>query len=836
MTVPLVCTAATPDRWGMVSSLARAVARHHGGDALVALLVDELAEVGSVWRDGGPAGQSGPAGDGPLAYGEPPVEIVGARELALEPWMYHELALVRSGDDLAACVAPALVSTLLGRGRPVVWLSPEVVMLGPLHDLVPADGVPAVLVPRLLDPVPSDGRAPSEGEIVDAGPVDPGIVAVAPGADAFLGWWQRSLRRLASSPEGQPTRAQPALAFAPQLFGVELSRSPGIGVAAWNAHERNVTWTASDDYRADGAPLVLAHLQGFDPEQPYLVGEAGTGRPRALLSEMPALRRLCQERARQLLADSSKALPRRCDPGVAPTTQGPGCDVVLDERMRRIVRRAVASAEWGEPAMPDPYGPAGAEPFYDWLATADRTDPVAPEIPRYLVEVYRERADLVWHFPRLATVDAARFREWVGEHGLDEARVPPTLRAALAATPWWSAPTGAVAVEPAALRPGVVVAGYLRAESGVGEAARLALDALGSAGIEVSAITVGGTSSRQLHDGPHGVGPAHLPLADRRVNLIWVNADQLPGFASVVGPGFFDGRYNVGFWAWETETLPASMAGSAAMLDEIWVPSTYVRDAVAPAVDREVHVFPHPVVEPPRDATFDASTLAIPDGFRFLFTYDFLSGFERKNPLGVLDAFTAAFPPASGPVLVLKSVNGDKRRAQLERLTIAASERPDVVVVDGYLTASERGALLDSCQCYVSLHRAEGFGLAMGEAMALGKPVIATRYSGNLEVMDDETALLVPGERVLVGPGREPYEAADHWFEPDVGAAAELMRRVVTRPDDAQALGRRARERVLREHGVAQAERFVRRRVDAVEKMLRKGYSSAAADAVRRSL
>lgn len=836
MTVPLVCTAVTRRRRGMVRSLARAVARHHEGEALVVLLVDEVGETSAGGDAGGNPGATERAGLDPLPGVETPVEIVRTGDLALEPWRRHELAWLCSGDDLAACFAPALVAALLGRGRPVVWLSPEVVMLAALDDLVPPGGVPAVLVPRLLGPPPSDGWSPSEAEIVDAGPVDPGIVAVAPGASAFLDWWQRSLRHLASSPGGHPSRAQPALGFAPQLFGAQLCRAPGVGVAAWNAHERAVSWSATDGYRAGGAPLVLAHLQGFDPEQPYLVGPAGSRRPRVLLSENPALRRLCDERAQQLQMDGSAALEPDGGPSAGTEPPGRAEAVVVDERMRRIVRRAAASARWDEQAAPDPDGPAGRAPFYDWLAAPDPADPLAPEIPRYLVEVYRERADLVWHFPRLATVDAARFRQWVGEHGLDEARVPPALRTALAATPWWSAPTGAVAVAPAALRPGVALAGYLRAESGVGEAARLALDVLVSAGVEVSAVTIGARASRQLHEGPPRADAAASPRADRRINLVWVNADQLPGFASVVGPEFFDGRYNVGFWAWETELLPASMAASAAMLDEIWVPSSYVRDAVAPAVDREVHVFPHPVVEPSRDASFDAAALGVPDGFCFLYTYDFLSGFDRKNPLGVLAAFTTAFSPGAGPVLVLKSVNGDQRRAQLEQLLIAASERPDVAVVDGYLTSPALAALIDSCQCYVSLHRAEGFGLAMGEAMALAKPVIATRYSGNLDFMDDETALLVPGERVRVGPGREPYDATDHWFDPDVGAAAELMRRVAARPDDARVLGQRARDRVLREHGVAQAERFVRRRVDAIEKKLRKGYSSAAADAVRRFL
>jgi glycosyltransferase involved in cell wall biosynthesis len=282
-----------------------------------------------------------------------------------------------------------------------------------------------------------------------------------------------------------------------------------------------------------------------------------------------------------------------------------------------------------------------------------------------------------------------------------------------------------------------------------------------AAKIEVSAVALGSTPSRQGQDFPAARG---RPLADRRINVIWTNAEQLPGFASVVGPEYFVGRYNVGFWAWESERLPAHLAANAAMLDEIWVPSRFVRDAVTPVVDRPVHIFPHPIVAPIPEPSFDPRSLGIPQGFTFLFTYDFLSSFERKNPLGVLAAFVEAFPDGGGPVLVLKSVNGAKRPAELERLLLAAGGRRDVVVIDEYLTAGERAALIASCGCFVSLHRAEGFGLGLGEAMALGKPVIATAYSGNLDFMSNDTAVLVPARlrtsRTTTGPSRISWRRA----------------------------------------------------------------------------
>jgi glycosyltransferase involved in cell wall biosynthesis len=138
--------------------------------------------------------------------------------------------------------------------------------------------------------------------------------------------------------------------------------------------------------------------------------------------------------------------------------------------------------------------------------------------------------------------------------------------------------------------------------------------------------------------------------------------------------------------------------------------------------------------------------------------------------------------------------------------------------------------------CYVSLHRAEGFGLTIAEAIALGKPVIATGYSGNLEFMDDETGYLVPYEMTTVGPGAAPYYADGRWAEPDLDAAAGTMRRVVECRDEALRKAEAARRRVLREHGRERAARFVTERFNAIQEKRRLGYRSDVADAVRRRL
>jgi glycosyltransferase involved in cell wall biosynthesis len=151
---------------------------------------------------------------------------------------------------------------------------------------------------------------------------------------------------------------------------------------------------------------------------------------------------------------------------------------------------------------------------------------------------------------------------------------------------------------------------------------------------------------------------------------------------------------------------------------------------------------------------------------------------------------------------------------------MAAAGRDDIVLIDGYLPEEQRGTLLAHADCYVSLHRSEGFGLGLAESMALGTPVIATGYSGNLAFMDEDTAYLVRYEEVEVGPEAAPYPPDGRWADPDLDHAAELMRRVVDHPEEAAVKAKSAAERIATQFTPEVSGRAIRRRLSEIELQL----------------
>lgn len=673
---------------------------------------------------------------------------------------YAELTRCWSREDLRAALVPAAVRAAHREspGATAVLLRPGVRVTGPLLPALLAASRPLSFLAAVPDGIDVDGLEPDDRAIGLCGPVSHAVVVATAGAQALLAHWERS-----TSPRRWPhDLSRPLFAIAS-----EAVLSKGAGTVPGEALLCDPRW----GWPASGALPLAADLSCVDPDHPWVL-DPSAARPRVLLSDHPTLAALVSEH-----------LASVGDARVAETTT---------PLLARLARQQLSVA--------------AGEPLDAWLAAPAGGQPPSP-VPRALAAVWEARSDLRALMPRGLHQDARAFARWWLEHGRVDYPLPPSVEAAIRDL---EASDVDVAV-PDPTR-GVTVAGYIGATLGLGRMARLLVDAARQTDLPVSVVENHRTSSRPATDRPTDLPEGFL----HTLTLVAVTGDQLPAFVGDLPSGWRADRHTVGVWAWELDALPTSHQAGFVHVDEIWTISEFARAAIARVAPCPVEVVPLPVPVPDELPTTDdvddlRARLGVKAGPYLLFAFDLLSDMERKNPLGLVDAFRRAFSPGEGPLLVLKVLNMDLRVVDAERLRLAVRDREDILLVEEALSSDDVRTLMAGAIAYVSLHRSEGFGLTLAEAMSLGVPCIATGYGGNLDFMDDEVSLLVPYE-LVDPPARSAYSGA-RWAEPDQTAAVEAMRRVMDDPAFAQQLGGLGRKRIAEVCSLERTAQFLAARV-----------------------
>ncbi len=724
------------------------------------------------------------------------VKLYDGRSVFPDEADFLRMATMYDVVELSTAVKPAFLLHLLQEtGEPVAYLDPDILVVSSLETVgEQADEHGLVLTPHLLQPMEVARRFDlNEISIAVAGTYNLGFAAVGEGAIPFLRWWDERLRRWCVNQAAAGLMVDQKwvdLGFG--YFGGHVLRDPGYNVAYWNAEFRELETAAGGQISVNGeTPLRFFHFSGYSPRRPHLLSKWLGDRPRVLLSERPDLAAIC-ERYRTLLEQNDFDLRTREPYGYNTAEDGTAIDGVI----RRAYRRELLEYEAGDAAEEPPAAWGGNGAFRAWLSEADDPRRDARHLSRYLRALWAERGDLQAAYPDIVGRDAARYQAWAQRGGVE-----PGLQ-----RPGPPGPTAPAEVK--ALEPGVNIAGYFRAEYGVGEAARLVVAAVAEAGVPYATVGYDRTRARQSHAfQDHGIKAARFDT-----NIVCVNADQLGNYNHDIGELIRPGRVHIGFWNWELGEFPRELDDVFLLVDEVWCGSTFVRDAVATRTTKPVHALPLSF-EIPAEPAMSRTEVGFDDRATFLFVMDFDSVLERKNPVGLIDAYTRAFPEAGRTRLVIKTINGDKRPTELERVRWATRGRPDIDLWDEYLTAEHKSAMIAHCDCYVSLHRSEGIGLTIAEAMARARPVIATSYSGNIDFMDPDVTFAVPWTPTPVPPGAGPYRAGAEWADPDLGVAADLMRQVAADPEAARARGAAAREHLRVNHSPERAAAFVRERL-----------------------
>ena len=365
---------------------------------------------------------------------------------------------------------------------------------------------------------------------------------------------------------------------------------------------------------------------------------------------------------------------------------------------------------------------------------------------------------------------------------------------------------------------GVNLAGYFTGRFGIAASARAFATALATAQVPNVLTNVVSATHGERHFGSHPFTDIN-PYA---INLIHVNPDTAEEFilsrtSLLRGPRYFKDRYNIGIWYWETSNFPARWRSLFRFYDEIWATSSFV-------VQSLTRVSPVPIVKIRYPLLVDTSIIdhsararlgLREDQCVFLFVFDFASILERKNPFGLLRAFEQAFGRSDKAILVMNHINSTLNPEAAQMLG-DISANLNARILSKHLSEHEYLSLLAACDCYVSLHRSEGLGLPIAEAMCLGKPVIATEYGGNMDFMNANNSLLVNYKLVELDRDYGPYEKGTIWAEPNVGQAAELMRWVYENKELAEGIGQKAASDIKELMNPAVAAREIRARLQSL--------------------
>lgn len=364
--------------------------------------------------------------------------------------------------------------------------------------------------------------------------------------------------------------------------------------------------------------------------------------------------------------------------------------------------------------------------------------------------------------------------------------------------------------------PGVNLIGYTRADMGIGEGARSDARALDAANepFGIICFTSGNPSRMTDLSWQH----KEVDSTPYDITLLHINPDHAMQAIAELPTSHFDRRYCIGYWAWELPELPTGWEKAFKHFDEIWVPSSFVQDAVAMKSPVPVVRIPHSI-EVKIDGSLTRADFGLPpEPFLFLVMFDTYSRQERKNPYGAIEAFRNAFAADDMSVRLVIKVNNATPDA-LRTIRERAGSHQNVVLLDQVYSRAEVNAIIANCDCFVSLHRSEGFGFGPAEAMALGKAIMATNWSGNIDYMRPDNSIGINYQLVTIEQDYGPYKKGQVWAEPDLEQAAQAMQQLATEQGLAERLGEKAKQTIADEFSPMAVGIMMRKRLASIRQL-----------------
>jgi len=816
-----VCTVVSKNYLAFARVFTRSFLKHHPDVKVFVLLVDNV--------------------DGYFNAATEPFELILIEDLDNIPNPRHLFFFKYTVIELNTAVKPYLFQYLFGKYSiaKLIYFDPDILVLHPLERVWELlDEHTIVLTPHLTEPILDNSR-PSEIDILRAGTYNLGFIAMAstPSVQDFLQWWQKRLYDFCSmEPDKGIHVDQKWIDLVPEFFeGSFILRDPEYNIAYWNLHSRaKVIKIRGKKVNLNGNPVQFFHFSGFDPNN---IKQVSKYQDRFTLKKLPNLSPLFKRYRNLLLAE-----------GFNETRNWPYVygffdnGVRIPDSARKMYRESSdTSLVWGNPFVTE-----SGHSFFAWLNQSvealDKKASDEPVITQLWYEIYKTRSDIQQACRDVFGRHRDEFIRWITncgryEYSIDPCFLPKYHNACAPSLLGQKLTVDATATaktstkekqedqkqDESRFRFGINLVGYFNSEKGLGTAVRshiLELEAVGIPYVLNNVEDSGSENSEKVrarfsNDNPY------------KINLIHINADALPSFTQCRNEYFVD-RHNIGYWVWELSSFPEEWYDRFKPFDEIWVPSNFALDAISRVSPIPVVRVPHSIrpIQKTNQRQARAQFGLEQETFVVLFMFDFHSYIERKNPFGVVRAFKEAFTDKEDAVLFIKCSHSSfdpESRALLQN----ACKRENIRLLDAVIPRRDIDALISTCNCYVSLHRCEGFGLTIAEPMSLGKPVIATAYSGNLDFMTPSNSFLVKYSLVEIDTDHGPYKKGSLWADPDLDHAAQLMRYVYENPAEAAKVAENAKQTVIDELHPKIVGRMIKERLLAVRS--RRGSSESLA-------
>ena len=708
------------------------------------------------------------------------------------PWKKIEDMLFKYDIlEMNTAIKPFVLEYLCNVGYDkVLYIDPDIYFTGTAQSLLDAlEEVDIILTPHALAPF-NDEKMPDDLTILNAGTYNLGFLALrnTPNTINLCKWWQRKLFDgcFMDLPKGMHVD-QKWMDLAPSYFDkVVVWKHPGYNAAYWNLHERTVK-KEDEQWLANGLPLVFFHFSGLPLED---IGVVSKHQTRHRIQKESAVWLLFAEYREAVLNNGYHVFRKSCE---YYFDYLPGTTLRIPQPARRLYKEILQK-------VANPFVPSRIH----WQKTVEALSQGkggASQLPRLAQAIWDRRKDLQKAFPDPEAKNNEEFLGWYASAAQREYGIGEALRTGRA-----DAQALQQAMRPKAI--GLNLIGYFGNLIGTAEFSRLFVKQAYGSGVPFSLFPLVSEAHEKIS--PLECDEFCQYYTEQPIfgtNIFFVNAGEMESVQRYY-PDLFKNRQNIAVWWWEFDDH-FHFSEAFQYVDEVFVLTDFVKRGIEKAAPagKKVTKITYPFV---KNWVISMSPSLVKkkhgiaeDEYLFFFNFDFLSSYERKNPEAIVRAFAQAFDSASKVKLLLKTVHYhgfSEQVNKLETLLETLQIREKVIFVNEALSRDEFMTLMNACDCYVSLHRSEGLGMGMLEAMYLGKPVIGTAFGGNMDFMTEENSFLVEYTTVPLKEDFGPYRKGWLWAEANVDQAAAIMKEVCLNPETGRCKGERARQDVRKQY------------------------------------